>query len=916
MSGPPARASVPAAWSLQGKAPGQVAYDVQAGSVQPRIAQKYFWAASTETPRADRTHAPDALPWVAFLGSIEAGGPVTGLVETTWSGGRDATGRISYSARLLLLDWQPTSDAELTWSSLYTAALDTEWPTMDSEVGHPPHIVLDAAPTMVAKLARYIENDIGFEWAARSAALLLEGRHVAITLPPEHAGLSAVTRVAVLDGICALLPYGSRAWLSAATWAGHGADHELRLTFALRPRGSQCHAVLAGQPPQEPGTSQGRAYLAELLRLRRKKGTEAVLTHLLSHRTPLTAHDSEQALRHLQDLDLPAVVMGGIERGTSLLRDVARLLSRNPLESLTEPDAATVARHLARCTLPGGGSEEEREQARSLLLEHWSPRAGQALADELNSWPVESQTPQRVRSVLHLAAAAAPLDGQAHTAVLTGYLDGGTAAGTPDDLRSRSALLQAMQQELDENSAAAVHAVLVRRPQLTLAWLDVNAERNTLDDRLVRELLSRPGTVSEPNAPDWLRGAALIHREAPAGSPDRKSIEAFAAISETAWRTGLHLACHVGNPDVLAWLHPELYDVAAGRSGTDEDRGFLFRRVDVLVPRQRGLAGNHAAWADLLQLHLLGRDLPRSRLLADDDEAAAAYAGVLSRHLPSVWPRGWEEAVASGLVGERLDRIPYAILWELTHPQDVPDAGDLVALEGPLLNRVAELLTHAGDWITPGMPAPWEHLLRNRSDLQWLAHTAEIRKLVTARTAAPKELADAIVRASPNSRYAKRVQQAVEFPSAVVEAITPWLQDYAGRGDSLHRLAGHLNHAAPQQALGDLLYQSISQLRFGDLVRQRALDGHQQLKDSVEQAIRILRQKPSSRRQPTAPAPLHGQGGPGGTDRPESPPGAPWSSDDPPYSDPTRPVPGTHSEPYRGTKSRLSWPWGRGDDRL
>ncbi|MEU9573191.1 hypothetical protein AB0D62_25640 [Streptomyces massasporeus] len=913
MTGLPTGGTVHAAWSLQGKAPGQVAYDVQAGSVEPRIAQRYFWAASTETPRADRAHAPDALPWVAFLGGTEAGQPVTGLVETTWSGGRDATGRISYSARLLLLDWQPASGAGLTWSSLYSAALDTEWPATDPGAEHPRHILLDAAPASVAKLARYIEQDIGFEWAARSAALLLEGRHVAITLPPEHAGLNAVTRVAVLDGICALLPYGCRAWLSAATWAGHGADHELRLTFALRPRGNQCHAVLAGQPPTEPGTSQGRAYLAELLRLRKKKGIEPLLAHLLSRRTPLTPRDAERALHQLRDLDFRAMVVRGIDQGTIRLHEVARLLSLEPLDSLGAPDSAKVARYLARCTLPGGRSAE-CEQARSLLMEHWSPCVAEALAEELNSWPVEKQTPQRVRAVLDLALAAAPRDRRAHSVVLTGYLDG-AGSGTPDGLRARSTLLHALQRDLGEDTAA-LHDVLVRRPELTLAWLDVNAEHDTLDDRPVRELLGRPGAVSAPGVPGWLHGAALLHREAMAGQPDPESIEAFAAISATAWRTGLRLACHADNPDVLAWLHPELFTVAEGRSGTDEDRRFLLRRVDLLVPRQRGLAGGHAAWADLLQLPLLGREMRRARLIADDDAAAAAYAGVLIRHLPLLASPRWENAVVSGLVGERLDEIPYSVMWELTHPQSAPARGGLLDLEEPFLDRVAELLTRAGDWVTPGLPAPWEHRLRSRSDLQWLAHTAEIRRLVATRTAASKELAEAIVRASPNSRHARRAQQAVEFPSAVREAITPWLQDHAGRGDSLHELVGHLNRAAPQQALGDLLCHSISQLRFGDLVRQRALDGHEELRDSVEHGIKLLRQKPSSRRQPTAPAPLPGRPGPGGTGRPESPSGTSWSSDGHRYSGTTDLTQGTCPDPDRGSKSWLPRWRGRGDDGL
>ncbi|MES9524372.1 hypothetical protein [Streptomyces capoamus] len=848
MNGAPAWTPVHAAWSLQGKAPGQVAYDVQAGSVEPRVAQRYFWAASTETPRADRTHAPDALPWVAFLGGAESGGPSTGLVETTWAGGRDATGRISYSARLLLLDWRTVSGAGLTWSSLYDAALDAEWPAVGPGAAHPPHLVLDAAPTTAARLARYIEEDIGFEWAARCAALLLEGRHVVITLAPEHAGrLSAVTRVAVLDGICALLPYGSRAWLSAATWAGHGADHELRLTFAQRPRGSQCHAVLKGQPPQEPQTGPGRAYLAELRRLREKKNLDALLPHLLSHRTALTPHDAEQALQHLRDLDLQAVVLGDIDRGAGRLNDVGRLLALQSWDGLTAAEAAQVVRYLARTALPGGRSPAECAQARSLLLEHWFPGAGEALVDELNSWADDSHTPHRVGAVLGLAAAAAPGDREAHALVLAGYLDGGAAAATPDGVRSRSALLHALQRNLDENGAAAARTVLLRNPQLALAWLDLNAERNTLDDRLVRDLLALPGQDSERKTPKWLRGVARFHRE-PLDGPAEGDIGALTDISPTAWRTGLKLACLARNPEALSWLAPELYAVASGREGTDTDRAFLFHATEALVPVEPGLDGAHAAWADLFQRPLLDSDMRRSRCLAADDVAPAEYAGVLRTQLPQLGLMSWEvAALAAGLVGDRPEQVPYPVLWELIHPQGTPEAPWLRKLEDPVLDRIAELLKHAGDWITHGMPDRWEQGLRMRPDLQWLAHTAEIRRLVDSRTALPEQLGDAVVRASPDSRYARRAQEVVEFPSAVREAITPWLYERAGSGDWLHRLAAHLDRAAPQRALGRLLYYCISQQRFGDLVRQRALEGHEQLRDSLEQGLKILRLKPPRR---------------------------------------------------------------------
>ncbi|MQY14933.1 hypothetical protein SRB5_51090 [Streptomyces sp. RB5] len=925
MTTPRTRRPVRADWSLQGKAPGQVAYDVQAGTVGARTAQKYFWAASTETPRAGHADAPDALPWVALLGGTEDDRPVTALVETDWAGGRDATGRISYSARLWLLDFRDAQGGGLTWSSLYDAALDAPWPGGDGPAERALPLELDAAPAGVAKLAHYVESQIGFEWAARAAALLLEGRQVVITLSAAYAGLNATTRVAVLDGICSLLPYGCRAWLSASTWAGHGADHELRLTFAHRPRGDQCQAALKGQLPPEPGSATARAYLAELLRLREKRGVEQLLSHLLAHGSPLTPQDGELALRHLRDLDLATHVVQGISQGAAgILGEVSRLLDRVPLSALSAPEAATVTRFLADRGVQGAAHPADVETARTLLLRHWSPRVGEALAVELNAQPAGERNFRQASGYLALAMLALDQDPRATAALLTRYLDVGRDKPQWEGLRWRGQLLHTMQRGLDDAAAAEVTDLLTGHPPLALSWLDLNAARGTLDDALVRRLLDRALGQGGHSSPAWLRGAARIADLEMPPAPDTRDVEAFAGISPTAWRTGLALACHAGSSWAIGQLLPELRDVAFGPGIGEDDRRFLDGALDQLAPVRPGTPPRAAAFADLLQLPRQ-RAMRRSRAARFDERDAAEYASALATMLPGLGG-SWHGPVVSGLIGEQPQTIPYPVLWSLTRPAPDGRRTGLEGLEGMALDRIADLLQSIGDWITPGMPAPWEERLRERPDLQWLAYTADIRRLVATRTPSPADMADAICRATPNSHYDKR--RPGGYPSAVLEAIGPWLREHAGQGLALFSLTGRLNDLSGRRRLGDLLYHAISQLEFGMDVREREASRLTDLKNEMEQALKLLRQKPP-RKQPSEPPDIPAPTVP---DPPQTPPDPrthplgppPGYTPDSGYGRPVHHPPGPRYEPAERPpeprpeprSSRLQPPWRRrGDDR-
>ncbi|MBB5083824.1 hypothetical protein [Nonomuraea endophytica] len=89
-----------------------------------------------------------------------------------------------------------------------------------------PHITLNVRPggwgAIQAGVARF-----PFDWLASGAAALLAGR-VVIT---GAAAVPVPERLACLDAIAGLLPFGVRASIAAATWADSAAVHQLRLYF-------------------------------------------------------------------------------------------------------------------------------------------------------------------------------------------------------------------------------------------------------------------------------------------------------------------------------------------------------------------------------------------------------------------------------------------------------------------------------------------------------------------------------------------------------------------------------------------------------------------------------------------------------------------------------------------------------------
>jgi hypothetical protein len=252
---------------------------------------------STTTP-----DAPDAPPWVTY-GPGDGGrdGVLMSVsVRDPWTD-RDHTGRPVWPQRLLVMRYADLAAADASFQTIWAAVQHAQVPAPNGA----PLPVTVAAQSPDDLIAVIEEN---FESLAAIAAALLE-RPVAIAdashLPREH-------RLALLDAVTALLPYGYRADLSASSSVNNTVKHRIRLVFADFPNGDQQVMSLLGQG-NEPHGDLGQRYLATLRDKRKQNGIRPLIRHLWDIREedgqrPCSFRRPAFALAALHDLDF----LGGI----------------------------------------------------------------------------------------------------------------------------------------------------------------------------------------------------------------------------------------------------------------------------------------------------------------------------------------------------------------------------------------------------------------------------------------------------------------------------------------------------------------------------------------------------------------------------------------------------------------------------
>ncbi|MBG0851826.1 hypothetical protein I2W78_08205 [Streptomyces spinoverrucosus] len=737
-------------WAVLGKRPGQtMGYELLRSSLPKDRASSYLWKASATGAPSGRDQEGE-LPWRVFLGSAGTHPePACASVETTWDGSTDGTGRPSYTWRLTLLEWAQAGRSALTWSGI-DRALMSDPPALP---GDEAPMTVAVRPTPPAELAELIDQ-LGFEWAAGVAALLLGNRQVAIVPRPGERLPDVSDRVRVLDAVCSLLPYGCRAWLSAATWTGQ-AEHDLRLFFASAARRGQISAVLGGSPPEEPGEEAARAYLGGLRKLRAKTGdTTAIVENLLTATEPAAEPRPGAALRVLREADLMDTVVEEIRSGGGEVEDVRRVLERFPAVSMDEHRLGVLTFFLVHSAHHGDAAAARQ------LSEHWTERTQPLLAREVLAagTPAESfERAERYLGVLHNAVEA---DRPGSFDALFDAL-----VESREPTHEWTGTLIYMAENEWGRSTDRADRLLVREPAVGKTWLGYLLKHK--DRRLapLRRLVQRArGDMATDAIPGWLRFAAVLLGDslAPATATDAAD---FADAVEGGWRTTLDIARAERRPEVLGLMWPGLWRAAHTERGLRE-------AVERLVPvEEPPTSGAVAADADLFCGAVQGGTtpgMPRLQRLSTEEELAD-YVSVLSRRIRS--DGELRRLAIDALLGGELSRRTWRVIEQTNN-----------ALPGTFLPQLCEQLH--GRLIGRGRPindldVP-EYLMQEltkRYDLGWLRPVHAFRKAVRDR-APYRELAGIILEAHAPHGPGR-------LPAQLLDAIAAWVRKEGAHGLAL-----------------------------------------------------------------------------------------------------------------------------------
>jgi hypothetical protein len=268
---------------------------------------------------------PDELPQVtiSWAGSAENAHIVMAIQN--WSDEPDKAGRRSSVTRLFCVPYRQLARGPVSYDAMYEAF---------------KHITLPVEGTLSVELDGMRPGKIAArlsEQAMTTAALLLTGNPVCIVQPDE---LPLEERLRHLNDVAAMLPYGLRSKLSAATWTSGTAVHRIRLAFAEIPRDGSLNVPWGrhAQLPQQASASW--RYLEAIAAHARRDELVAKLARFVD---PLDFGDTDTALAVLNESPRPSLPESGLSPADpDESGDVANVLYRcaDALEA-NDPDAIT-----------------------------------------------------------------------------------------------------------------------------------------------------------------------------------------------------------------------------------------------------------------------------------------------------------------------------------------------------------------------------------------------------------------------------------------------------------------------------------------------------------------------------------------------------------------------------------------------
>ncbi|MFK4148837.1 hypothetical protein [Streptomyces sp. NPDC004065] len=229
----------------------------------------------------------DQLPWITIGCTARPDGTRTigvFLLDTT-----DAVDHANRPIRRithLAFPYEEVHAAGLGWCALAGAALDAA-PRLTGPEAGPAVLPFSAGDRLLTRIGHLVTPRVseGPLWLAAAAAHLLDG-----TLVVTGArGWEPLDLLLVLDTVAALLPFGMRSTLSAATCTSSGSEVPMRLYWgtAADAPGQACLAWGHKEPDLGALSGPARSYRDLLIRSWTEHGGERVLRHLADAREPL-----------------------------------------------------------------------------------------------------------------------------------------------------------------------------------------------------------------------------------------------------------------------------------------------------------------------------------------------------------------------------------------------------------------------------------------------------------------------------------------------------------------------------------------------------------------------------------------------------------------------------------------------------
>ena len=290
--------SVEAEWALHGKRLDRQGYRVLARSTGELSAQNFEEAIGRFSPGT-----PGELPQVtvSYLQDATRPGGSYYLALTTHHYADqlygdddqqlkyDDDGRRIMITSYLCVPYDRLATGSVSYQSMYRALDRNPLPLEDG----PPLPITMAAPGPSAPLV----DDLPLA----AAALLLTGRPVCVLVGAEQTSMDE--RLQFIDAVMALLPYGLRSRMAAATWTRPtNRDHRFRLFFSDVPRSVEPpdHVLHWGRPETAPRLNKDFGYAHEYQKWLADKVSQPT-AELARLPNPLR-FDRDQILRMLDEI--------------------------------------------------------------------------------------------------------------------------------------------------------------------------------------------------------------------------------------------------------------------------------------------------------------------------------------------------------------------------------------------------------------------------------------------------------------------------------------------------------------------------------------------------------------------------------------------------------------------------------------